>query len=69
MWRDLFTNNPATLLAVAALLFFIAVFAGAVVWVMSRKRSAHYARMASLPIDGDQDVNDDGRRDQGAQQP
>jgi hypothetical protein len=51
MWRDLFTDNPATALAVVALLFFVAIFASAVIWVMSRKRSAHYARMANLPVE------------------
>ena len=50
MWRELFTGSPATAVAVAALLFFIAVFGGALVWVMSRKRSEHYQRMACLPV-------------------
>lgn len=50
MWRDLFTNSPATVLAIAALLFFIAVFVAVLVWVMSKKRTEHYRRMSELPI-------------------
>lgn len=53
MWRELFTGSPATALAVAALLFFVAVFCGALVWVMNGRRSEHYRRMASLPVDRD----------------
>jgi hypothetical protein len=53
MWRELFSDNPATVLAVAALLFFVAVFAAAVLWVLSGKRTAHYRRMARLPIERD----------------
>ncbi|MEZ5966968.1 MAG: cbb3-type cytochrome c oxidase subunit 3 [Planctomycetota bacterium] len=60
-----------TTLAVAALVFFIAVFAGAVVWVMSRRRGGHYAHMASLPLEGDdgsQDHSNLDRRGRGGQQ-
>lgn len=51
MWRDLFSDNPATALAVVALLFFVGIFVTAVVWAMGKKRTAHYARMANLPVD------------------
>ena len=54
MWRELFTGSPATAIAVGALLFFIAAFVGAVVWSMSRKRTDYYRRMASLPVDADE---------------
>lgn len=53
MWSQLFRDNPATLLAIAGLFFFIAVFVAAVVWAMSRKRTDHYRRMANLPVDQD----------------
>lgn len=53
MWRDLFVNNPATAFAVVALLFFVGIFASAVIWALSKKRTAHYARMANLPVDSD----------------
>jgi len=56
MWRELFTGNPATALAVLALFFFILVFAAAVIWASSRKRAAHYQRMATLPIETDDEV-------------
>ena len=53
MWRDLFSGGPAMALAVAALLFFVAVFGGALVWVMNRKRTEYYQRMARLPVERD----------------
>jgi cbb3-type cytochrome oxidase subunit 3 len=57
MWRELFSGHPATILALVALFFFIAVFVGVLVWVMNRKRGAHYRRMANLPVaDDDQGV-------------
>ena len=49
MWRDLFNGNPVTVLGVTALMFFIGVFAGVLVWTMRRKRSPHYAHMANMP--------------------
>jgi hypothetical protein len=51
MWRELFTGSPATTLAIAALLFFIAAFGGMLVWTARRKRSDHYRRMARLPME------------------
>jgi hypothetical protein len=56
MWRDLFSDSPLTVLALAALLFFVAVFAAVLVWTGSRRRSTHYRAMARLPIDFDEHV-------------
>ena len=49
MWRDLFNGNPVTVLGVTALMFFIGVFTGVLVWTMRRKRSPHYEHMANMP--------------------
>ncbi len=51
MFRDLFSGNPANLLAIGGLLFFVLVFLGVLAWIASRRRSAHFAHMAMLPIE------------------
>jgi len=55
MWRELFHGSPATALAVAAMLFFVAVFAGVLVWVADGRRTVHYQRMARLPVEDQED--------------
>lgn len=60
MFRELFSDNPANVLAIAGLLFFVAIFASVLVWIASRRRSAHFARMAMLPVD--EAASDGGER-------
>lgn len=51
MFRDLFSGNPANVLAIGGLLFFIAIFASVIVWIASRRRNEHFQRMSMLPVD------------------
>ena len=49
--------EDSTLLPVAGMLFFFAVFAAVLLRVLSRKRRRHYDRMSHLPLDPDQPEN------------
>ena len=51
MFRELFSGNPANVLAIGGLLFFVAIFVTVLVWIASRRRTPHFARMARLPVD------------------
>lgn len=45
--------DDSTLLPVAGMLFFFAVFAAVLIRVMSRKRRQHYDHMSRLPLDSE----------------
>ena len=56
MWKELFEGMDLSALPIAAMLLFLAVFVGVVIWVLSPRRSARFERLSRLPLD-DGEVN------------
>ena len=51
MLRELFQGSSLLDLPVIAMLVFLAIFLGVLVWVLRRTRTPHFERMAALPLD------------------
>jgi cbb3-type cytochrome oxidase subunit 3 len=57
MFHELAQHLSMTSLSIVAMLLFLVMFTGAVVWACRRSRTANYQHMANLPLD-----DDSGRR-------
>lgn len=54
MWKQMFEGMDLSGLPIAAMLLFIAIFLGVVVWALSSRRSARFERLSRLPLDEDE---------------